>query len=118
AVRARYGDDVRIVWKHLPLPFHPFARPAATLSIEAYKSLGAAGFWKAVELIFDASPRLEPSALADIAVSLGLDGPKVKAAIEQDADAATLAEDEGTSVDFEARGTPHFFINGQRLVGA
>src|SRR6185503_4905247 len=28
AVRARYGDDVRIVWKHLPLPFHPLARPA------------------------------------------------------------------------------------------
>jgi protein-disulfide isomerase len=118
AVRARYGDDVRIVWKHLPLPFHPLARPAATLTIEAYKALGAAGFWKAVDLVFEASPELGRPALAEIATDLGLDARKVQAAIDQDADAATFFEDEGTSVDFEARGTPHFFINGQRLVGA
>src|SRR5262249_12024111 len=64
------------------------------------------------------SPGLEPSALSEIATQLGLDAKKVQAAIDQDADRATLLDDEATSIDFEARGTPHFFINGQRLVGA
>jgi protein-disulfide isomerase len=118
AIVERYGKDVRVVWKHLPLPFHPHARPAATLSIEARKARGDAGFWKAAELLFDSSPKLENEDLARIARTLGLDWPKTERAIASDADAAILAEDEGTSVDFEAQGTPHFFINGNRLVGS
>jgi protein-disulfide isomerase len=118
AVRERYGRDVRIVWKHLPLPFHRHARAAATLSIEARKTLGDAGFFKAVDLVFESSPSLETDDLERVAGKLGLDWDAVSRAIAGDADAAILVQDEGTSIDFEARGTPHFFINGQRLSGA
>ncbi|HEX4339618.1 MAG TPA: thioredoxin domain-containing protein [Polyangiaceae bacterium] len=118
AIRERYGKDVRIVWKHLPLPFHPRARPAATVSIEARKKLGDAGFWKAEALLFDSSPKLEQEDLQRVAHALGLDWTKTEHAILTDADASVIAEDEGTSVDFEAHGTPHFFVNGNRLVGA
>ena len=118
SLRERYGNDLRIVWKHLPLPFHQRARPAATLAIEARKALGDAGFWKATDLLFDSSPALETADLRKIGGSLGLAFPKTERAIDADADADVLAEDEGTGVDFEVRGTPHFFINGNRLVGA
>jgi protein-disulfide isomerase len=117
-VRDRYGKDVRIVWKHLPLPFHRHARAAATLSIEARRKLGDAGFFRSVDLIFESSPALEMGDLERLAGQLGLDWRKVSQAITGDAAAAVLAEDEGTSIDFEARGTPHFFINGERLSGA
>lgn len=118
ALRARYGNDVRFVFKHLPLPFHKHARPAATFAIEARKALGDAGFWKAEGMLFDSSPNLDDAALSTIARSLGLDFEKIRKAIETDADFAVLSEDEGTSADFDAHGTPHFFINGNRLVGA
>ena len=118
AVRARYGNDVRLIWKHLPLPFHKHARAAATFSIEARKALGDAGFWKACAALLDSSPNLDDAALAGIAKSLGLDWTQIHRAIEGNADDAVLTEDEATSIDFEARGTPHFFINGRRLVGA
>lgn len=118
AIRERYGSDVRFVFKHLPLPFHKHARAAATFAIEARKALGDAGFWKAEALLFASSPNLDDGGLSMIASSLGLDYEKIRRAIGSDADAAVLADDEGTSADFDARGTPHFFINGNRLVGA
>jgi protein-disulfide isomerase len=118
ALRARYGNDIRFVFKHLPLPFHRRARAAATFAIEARKALGDAGFWKAEGMLFDDSPNLSDADLATMARSLGLDFDKIRTAIATDADFAVLAEDEGTSADFDARGTPHFFVNGNRLVGA
>jgi protein-disulfide isomerase len=118
ALRDRYGKDVRVVWKHLPLPFHRHARAAATLSVEAWRTLGDTGFFKSVDLIFESSPSLEIDDLERIAQKLALDWGKVSRAITGDADAALLAEDEATSADFDAHGTPHFFINGQRLSGA
>ncbi|MEZ4373044.1 MAG: thioredoxin domain-containing protein [Polyangiaceae bacterium] len=51
-LRTRYGDDLRLVWKHLPLGVHERARPAATLAIEAQKQLGDAGFWKVHDALF------------------------------------------------------------------
>ena len=49
---AHYGDKVRLVWKHNPLPFHPRAEPAAELAIEARAQKGDKGFWAAHDLLF------------------------------------------------------------------
>ena len=117
-LREQYGADVRIVFKHLPLPFHPRARPSATLAIEARKKLGDAGFWKAVGFLFGSSPNLADSDLEPIARHLGLDWPGVRNAAAHDADAAILDADAALARDFGAAGVPHFFINGRRLVGA
>src|SRR6185437_5424175 len=52
AIAAKYGDDVRIVWKNNPLPFHPRAEPAAELVMEARAQKGDKGFWAAHDLLF------------------------------------------------------------------
>jgi protein-disulfide isomerase len=116
-IRERYPSDVRLVFKHNPLPFHPRALPAAWLAIEARAEKGDRVFWKAVEAIFDSAPELEEEHLIKIAGQLGLNQARVRKAIGRPAQ-AQIEQDQELAVDFEARGTPHFFINGRRLSGA
>jgi len=58
-VRETYGDKVRIVWKHQPLPFHPRAEPASELALEARAQKGDKGFWDAHDKLFESQPKLE-----------------------------------------------------------
>ena len=137
-----YGDKVRIVWKHNPLPFHPRAEPASELTIEAGKQKGDKGFWAAHHLLFkkecqgkadatdkqscesgngkwiDNQVNLKDEDLMGYAKELGLDEAKVKAAIADKKYNADIIADQDLADDLQANGTPHFFVNGRRLVGA
>src|SRR5262249_10580189 len=81
ALRTKYGNDLRIVFRHEPLPFHPRAEPAAQLTLEARAEKGDAGFWAAADMLFDNQRALEQSDLESYAAKLGLDRAKVTAAI-------------------------------------
>jgi protein-disulfide isomerase len=110
--------DVRIVWKNEPLPFHPRAEPAAELAYEALAEKGETGFWATHDKIFDSQPKLEDADLDAVASALGLNLEKVHTAIKTHKYKATIEADSALADDFEAVGTPHFFINGKRLTGA
>jgi protein-disulfide isomerase len=116
-VRAKYGDSVRVVWKNEPLPFHPHAEPAAELALEARAEKGDAGFWAAHDALFAASG-LEESDLLGIARDLKLDVAKVKSALATKKYGKTIDEDDTVADGFHASGTPHFFIDGRRVVGS
>ncbi len=113
-----YGNDVRIVWKDNPLGFHPRAMPAATLAFMAYKQKGSDAFWKAHDLLFASQPKLEDSDLERIAGEVGLGWPAVKNAIDKGTYANEISADQDLASDLNARGTPHFFVNGRRVKGA
>ena len=113
-----YGDKLRIVYKNAPLPFHKRAKPAAELAMEARAQKGDAGFWKVHDLLFAANGKLEDADLLDIATTAGLDVKKAKDAIENEKHASRIEQDQDLADDVQALGTPHFFINGRRLVGA
>jgi protein-disulfide isomerase len=117
-VEQKYGKDVRFVWKNNPLPFHPRATPAATLAMVAFKLKGDAGFWKAHDLLFESQPKLEDEDLQRIAVEVGVPWPMVKQAIDSEKYKDAFGADQALADDLEARGTPHFFINGYRVKGA
>jgi len=117
-VRAAYGNDVRIVFKHEPLPFHPRAEPAAEVALEALAEKGNAGFWAAHDALFASQPALDDPDLEKVATDLKLDLAKVRSAIATHKYKRALDDDADVADDFKASGTPHFFINGQRLVGA
>jgi protein-disulfide isomerase len=142
-VAKTYGDKVRLVWKHEPLPFHPRAEPAAELALEARAEKGDKGFWAAHDLLFkkecqggkadaadkasceasqgkwiDNQVKLQDEDLLDDAKTLGLDVAKVKIAITDHKYQAQIAADQDLADNIQANGTPHFFINGRRLVGA
>ncbi|WP_437615036.1 thioredoxin domain-containing protein [Sorangium sp. So ce834] len=113
-----YGDKVRFVWKNNPLPFHQRAEPAAELAMEARAQKGEKGFWDAYELLWKNQQKLNDEDLLGYAKELGLDVEKVKAAIATKKHGASISADQELADDLQASGTPHFFINGRRLVGA
>jgi protein-disulfide isomerase len=117
-VHQTYGDKVRLVWKNEPLPFHDRAEPSAELALEARAQKGDVGFWAAHDALFDSNPNLKDEDLDKIATKLGLDLDKVHNAIKNHTHKAEIDADQDVGEDFAANGTPHFFIDGRRLVGA
>jgi protein-disulfide isomerase len=141
-VLAHYGDKVRLVWKHNPLPFHLRSEPAAELAVEARAQKGDRGFWAAHDLLFARQCKGEPDVidkstcesrngrwidnqqnladadLLDYASAIGLDGARVSAAIAGKKHRAVIEAEEDLADDAHATGTPHFFINGRRFLGA
>ncbi|HEX9295310.1 MAG TPA: thioredoxin domain-containing protein, partial [Polyangiaceae bacterium] len=117
-IKETYGDKVRLVWKHEPLPFHPRAEPAAQLATFAFKEKGSKGFWAAHDKLFDLQPKLEDSDLEGAAKELGLDVEKAKKAMSTHKYKDLIDADAELADNVNATGTPHFFINGRRLVGA
>ena len=118
AITDKYGDKVRLVWKNEPLPMHPRAEPAAEVAMEAKAEKGNDGFWAAHDKLFDSQPKLEDADLENVAKDLGLNLDKVRDAMKTHKYKDSIDNDTDLSEDFQASGTPHFFVNGHRLVGA
>jgi protein-disulfide isomerase len=117
-IETTYGDKVRLVWKNEPLPFHPRAEPAAEIAELARKEKGVKGFWEAHDKLFESQPKLEDADLIGVAKAVGLDESKAKKAMETHQFKSVLDADSDLADGVNASGTPHFFINGRRLVGA
>jgi protein-disulfide isomerase len=117
-VKETYGEKVRVVWKNEPLPFHKRAEPAAEVALEARAQKGDAGFWAAHAKLFESAPKLEDADLEKAASEIGLNVEKVKAAMKDHKHKKDIDVDQDLAEDFQASGTPHFFVNGRRLVGA
>jgi protein-disulfide isomerase len=113
-----YGDKVALVWKNEPLSFHPHAEPAAEVAMEALSEKGNKGFWDAHDKLFESQPKLEEADLAAVGQALGLDAKKVDDAIKNHKWKKLIDDDNNLSSSLQASGTPHFFVNGRRLVGA
>ncbi|HZZ85672.1 MAG TPA: thioredoxin domain-containing protein [Anaeromyxobacteraceae bacterium] len=110
-----YGKDLRVVWKHQPLPMHPNAMPAAEAA-EAAREQGK--FWPMHEKLFQNQAALSPEAYERFARELGLDLPRFKAALSSEKYRARIQEDMAQGERIGANGTPTFLIDGELLVGA
>jgi protein-disulfide isomerase len=117
-LRTKYGAKLRFVWKDEPLPFHPRALPAAELARFARSKGGDAAFWDMHDRLFASQPKLEDSDLEGLARAANLDARAAMAAVNAKAYAAAIEEDTDLGEEVQASGTPHFFVNGRRLVGA
>jgi protein-disulfide isomerase len=115
-LRKRFPNDVRIVFKHLPLDFHEHALPAARIAALLHQERGNAGFWQLVPDLFDS--QLDETSLIELAASRGVSPVKARQALDGELAADRIDDDLNLADDLGVRGTPHFFINGRRLVGA
>jgi protein-disulfide isomerase len=116
-VEEAYRGKVRFVFKHNPLSIHKRAAPAAALAEEARAQGGDARFWLAAERLM-AAGSLDDRALEGVAKELHLDVARVKGAIDSNRYAERFRRDQKVLARMEARGTPTFFINGRKLMGA
>ena len=111
-----FGDDVRYVWRHLPLnDVHPRAQAAAEAA-EAAALQGA--FWEMHDLLLDHQDALRPPDLIRYAAELGLDVERFEDDLRKHAGAARVAEDVDSADLSGVSGTPTFFVNGRRHHGA
>jgi protein-disulfide isomerase len=118
AIRDKYGDKVRIVWKNEPLSFHPWAEPAAEAALEVRAERGDAAFWQMHDALFANQSELAEAVLVKLATAAGARADSVRKAIANHAHARDIEADLDLAEDFDAGGTPTFFVNGRRLVGA
>lgn len=113
-VEQRFGDQVRIEFRHFPLDFHVNARPAAIASECAHRQ----GQFKPYhDALFRQQRDLGADALAAIAAQTGLDVDAWQACIADPEVAAIVDQDQADGGAIGVRGTPAFFINGVGYVG-
>jgi protein-disulfide isomerase len=123
-LRDKYGDKIRLVWKNEPLPFHPAAGPAAEAAMEVRAEKGDKGFWDVHDRFFGDQKDLVNGQAANVdsivkmASETGASADKIKKAVTDQTHKKEIDADQDLSEDFQASGTPHFFVNGRRLVGA
>jgi protein-disulfide isomerase len=112
---SQYGD-VRYVWRHLPL--HD-VHPQAQLAAEAAEAAGAQGaFWAMHDVLLDHQDSLGPDALVRHAADLGLDVDRFTRELRKHEHKARIADDVESADLSGVRGTPTFFVNGERHHGA
>jgi protein-disulfide isomerase len=110
-----HGGRVRIVFKDFPLDFHAGARPAA----EAARCAGLAGrYWEYHDLLFVAQPDFAREDLVRYAGRLGLERDAFAACLSEGRFREAVEQDVSEGKALGVTGTPTFFINGRRLVGA
>ena len=113
-VMQTYGNDVRLVFKHMPLEGHRNSLPAARA---AYCAAEQDRFWQFHDALF-ASGNLSAAVIDDIAVDLGLGVPKFQACLSSEQSRAAVIKDIETARLFHIESTPSFIVNGQLIKGA
>jgi Na+/H+ antiporter NhaA len=113
---ASFGDDLRYVWRHLPLnDVHSNAQLAA----EASEAASAQGkFWEMHDMLLAHQDDLTPKDIGRYAHELGLDFDRFFQELRGHEYAERVAEDVGSADASGVSGTPSFFINGRRYQGA
>ena len=110
-----YKGKVRVVWRDLPLPFHPNALPSAI----AARAAGEQGkFWEMHDKLFADQAHEDRATFEKYAQELGLNMGKFKAALDAQKGKEAIEADAAAGGKIGAHGTPAFFVNGKFLSGA
>jgi protein-disulfide isomerase len=108
----RFPGKVRLVYKHFPISYHPFADSAARASFAAQAQ---GKFWQLHPILFERQKQLEDTALERYATEVGLDLERFRRDMASVAAKERVEVDkrQGTSLGIHA--TPTLFINGREV---
>jgi protein-disulfide isomerase len=114
-LQQHFGKDLRFVFRNFPLTqLHPEAQPAA----ETAEFAGAHGyFWEAHDALYENQPQLGLPLYAAIVKALSLSEADLLQALQEGSYLPKIKADIEGGVLSGVRGTPTFFINGQRHEG-
>ncbi|MFO0621350.1 MAG: thioredoxin domain-containing protein [Polyangia bacterium] len=118
-LKRSYGKDLRVAFRHNPLPFHPNAAPASRAAMAA-REQGDDKFWAFHAKLFQNQSQLDDQHFEQFAQEIGLNVAKFKSDLAQNKARydEQIQRDQAEASKFGARGTPAFFINGRPLSGA
>jgi protein-disulfide isomerase len=114
-VEEEYKDNVRIVWKHLPLDIHKDAVGAA-LAAEGAAKQGK--FWEFHDVLFADQKKLGPEDLKQHAKELRLDMKRFETDLLNSEDKKKIDQDVAEAKALGINGTPGIFVNGRFVEGA
>jgi protein-disulfide isomerase len=115
ALREALGDHLRLVFRHFPVTnIHPHAEHAA----EVAEAAGAQGeFWDLHPYLFAHQEALDDADLMRYARDLDLDAARVEQELTGHVYRERVREDLTTGMQSGVRGTPTFFIDGNKYDG-
>ncbi len=122
ALITKYEGKVKLVYKHFPLSFHPFAQPAAEYfeAIALISHDKARQFHDSIFEDFSDYAKLQEEkeikkSLKELVKKVGADMKTVQDNMEKAQ--KLVAEDMEEAKKFNVRGTPSFFVNGVNARG-
>ena len=121
-LRIKYGNLVRLVYKHFPLVNHTNAHPAAIASMAAGKQ---GKFWEMHDALMmnqhqwgAADSKEMEDIVSGYAKALGLDMQKFKKDLKDPSFEETIKRDINLGMKLSIQATPTFFVNGVQVRGA
>ena len=107
----------KLYYRHYPLDFHPSAKKLAVAS-ECANEQGK--FWEMHDIIFDnqAAGDFADETITSWAGELGLDTGSFSACLASGKYDDKIAQDLAEGAEAGVDGTPSFYVNGERIVGA
>lgn len=117
ALREKYtAQELRIVWKNNPLPFHKAAPFAHEVAMTIKRRLGDAAFWKFTKFVFENQKDLNEENVYAWAANAGINRETI--ASEEMSSWGKIKRDMELARNLGATGTPNFRINGVTISGA
>lgn len=116
-IKSEYIDTgkVKYVYRDFPLNFHPNAQPAAEASECADEQ---DKYWEYHDELYANQQSLSPALYTQLATELGLDVEQFQSCYDSGKYRQEVQDDFNYGSRIGVTGTPTFFINGIKLVGA
>lgn len=105
-----FRGDVKVYFKHYPLPQHTNARLAAEAAVAANKQ---GKFWVFQDKLWDKQDELSPAEIEKIAKESGLDMTKFRADLQSPATKDRVQKDRTDGQTLGLQATPAVYINGR-----
>jgi len=113
-----HPNELRIYFRHNPMPFHKQAGPASEAAIEAFAQGGEAKFWAMHDRLFENTQSLSKETILRLAKETELETKTLQKALGDHRHLKQVAFDQKQAEELGANGTPTSFINGRAIVGA
>jgi predicted DsbA family dithiol-disulfide isomerase len=116
AVMAKHPDDVRVVFRQLPLArVHPNAIAAAKTAVCADRQ---GKFWPMHDAMYSDQTALSEAALKETAKRIGLDQDALAACLSDKATTNSIERDLRAADELNISSTPYFLVNGRPIKGS
>jgi protein-disulfide isomerase len=114
-IQKEYGNKVRHIYKDFPLSGQMQSEPAAISARCAAKS---GKFWEYHDEVYNNQSSLGPALFTQIVDKLKLPKDEWKKCTQDNQIRESVRKDQDEGISLGVTGTPTFFINGKKVVGA
>ncbi len=116
-ILTEFPQSTRLVYRHFPLSFHPYAQVSAEASECAGRVGGSQSFWSMYDAIRANETHLETVSWTTLATQIGLN-PQTFEACMNTHEGADKVNADVLAAPYDVSGTPTVFVNGTPIVGA